>query len=103
MATMSTNLNFAGWVRTIKLFIEFSNRLSLIRELKVPTDWLISAIDRELNIVLVVLLLSFDSAVFQIMRAELSLGKAGGSGNFSADIKASPFVPATDLVIEKIF
>lgn len=100
---MSTNLNFAGWVRTIKLFIEFSNRLSLIRELKVPTDWLISAIDRELNIVLVVLLLSFDSAVFQIMRAELSLGKAGGSGNFSADIKASPFVPATDLVIEKIF
>jgi len=103
MATMSTNLNFAGWVRTIKLFIEFSNRLSLIRELKVPTDWLISAIDRELNIVLVFLLLSFDSAVFQIMRAELSLGKAGGSGNFSADIKASPFVPATDLVIEKIF
>lgn len=100
---MSTNLNFAGWVRTIKLFIEFSNRLSLIRELKVPTDWLISAIDRELNIVLVFLLLSFDSAVFQIMRAELSLGKAGGSGNFSADIKASPFVPATDLVIEKIF
>jgi len=100
---MSTNLNFAGWVRTIKLFIEFSNRLSLIRELKVPTDWLISAIDRELSIVLVVfLLLSFDSAVFQIMRAELSLGKAGGSGNFSADIKASPFVPATDLVIEKI-
>jgi len=102
MATMSTNLNFAGWVRTIKLFIEFSNRLSLIRELKVPTDWLISAIDRELSIVLVFLLLSFDSAVFQIMRAELSLGKAGGSGNFSADIKASPFVPATDLVIEKI-
>lgn len=99
---MSTNLNFAGWVRTIKLFIEFSNRLSLIRELKVPTDWLISAIDRELSIVLVFLLLSFDSAVFQIMRAELSLGKAGGSGNFSADIKASPFVPATDLVIEKI-